>query len=42
MVWPDVGTRVRWNEDTQEHRGKVVRHGTREYEGTITRVVVDG
>ena len=41
MVWPDVGTRVRWNEDTQERRGKVVRHGTREYEGTITRVEVD-
>ena len=41
MVWPDVGTRVRWNEDTQERRGKVVRHGTREFEGTITRVEVD-
>ncbi len=41
MVWPDVGTRVRWSEDTRERRGKVIRHGTQEFEGRITRLTVD-
>ena len=41
MVWPDVGTRVRWSEDTRKRHGKVVRHGTREYTGTITRLTLD-